>query len=60
DKFVRAKKHYSSTIKKNLDEILAAQTKLAEISEQRGLDISEIKEISRQMSIAEAKARRAK
>ena len=60
DKFVRAKKHYSSTIKKNLDEILAAQTKLAEISEQRGLDISEIKEVSRQMSIAEAKARRAK
>jgi RNA polymerase primary sigma factor len=60
DKFIRAKKHYSSTIKKNLDDILAAQSKLAEISEDRGLDISEIKEISRQMSIAEAKARRAK
>ncbi|AFI83201.1 RNA polymerase sigma factor RpoD [Methylophaga nitratireducenticrescens] len=60
DKFIRAKKHYSSTIKKNLDDILAAQSKLAEIAEDRGLDISEIKEISRQMSIAEAKARRAK
>ena len=60
DKFVRAKKHYSSTIKKNLDEILAAQSKLAEIAEDRGLNIAEIKEISRQMSVAEAKARRAK
>src|SRR5690554_469208 len=60
DKFIRAKKHYSSTIKKNLDEILAAQSKLAEISDDRGLSIVEIKEISRQMSVAEAKARRAK
>lgn len=60
DKFVRAKKHYSSTIKRNLDEILAAQSKLAEISAERGLSIGEIKEISRQMSVAEAKARRAK
>ena len=60
DKFIRAKKHYSSTIKKHHDDILAAQQKLAEIAEDRGLSISEIKEISRQMSIAEAKARRAK
>lgn len=60
DKFIRAKKHYSSTIKKHHDDILAAQEKLAEISNDRGLSISEIKEISRQMSIAEAKARRAK
>ncbi len=60
DKFVRAKKHYSSTIKRNLDEILAAQSKLAEISAERGLSIGEIKEISRQMSVAEAKASRAK
>jgi RNA polymerase primary sigma factor len=60
DKFIRAKKHYSSTIKKHHDDILAAQTILAEIATDRGLSISEIKEISRQMSIAEAKARRAK
>ncbi len=60
DKFIRAKKHYSSTIKKHHEDILAAQKKLAEISDERGLNISEIKEISRQMSIAEAKARRAK
>jgi RNA polymerase primary sigma factor len=60
DKHIRAKKHYSSTIKKHHDEIVAAQSKLAEIAEDRGLSIAEIKEISRQMSIAEAKARRAK
>jgi RNA polymerase primary sigma factor len=60
DKHIRAKKHYSSTIKKHHDEIIAAQSILAEIAESRGMSISEIKEISRQMSIAEAKARRAK
>ena len=60
DKHIRAKKHYSSTIKKHHDEIIAAQSVLAEIAESRGMSISEIKEISRQMSIAEAKARRAK
>jgi len=60
DKHIRAKKHYSSTIKKNLDTILNAQTKLADLSEDRVMPIAEIKEISRQMSISEAKARRAK
>ncbi len=60
DKHVRAKKHYSSTIKKNLDAILAAQTIMAELAQERGIKITEIKEISRQMSISEAKARRAK
>jgi RNA polymerase primary sigma factor len=60
DKHIRAKKHYSSTIKKNLDAILAAQTKLSELSKDRAMSIADIKEISRQMSISEAKARRAK
>ncbi|WP_438969663.1 RNA polymerase sigma factor RpoD [Methylophaga sp.] len=60
DKHIRAKKLYSSTIKKHHDEIVAAQSKLAEISNDRGMSISEIKEIARQMSISEAKARRAK
>ncbi|MED5508917.1 MAG: RNA polymerase sigma factor RpoD [Pseudomonadota bacterium] len=60
EKHIRAKKHYSSTIKKHHDEIKAAQSKLAEIADGRGISIAEIKEISRQMSIAEAKARRAK
>ena len=60
DKHIRAKKHYSSTIKKHLDEIITAQTTMGEISENRGMTIGEMKEINRQMSISEAKARRAK
>jgi len=60
DKHIRAKKHYSSTIKKNLDTILASQSKMAELADDRGMLIGEIREISRQMSISEAKARRAK
>ncbi len=60
DKHVRAKKHYSSTIKKNLDQVLEAQKTMAVLAEDREMNIGEIKEISRQMSIAEAKARRAK
>lgn len=60
DKHIRAKKHYSSMIKKNIDTILLAQSKIAELAEQRGIDIAEIKEINRRMSISEAKARRAK
>jgi RNA polymerase primary sigma factor len=60
DKHVRAKKHYSSTIKKNLDQVLEAQRTMAVVANDREMNIGEIKEISRQMSIAEAKARRAK
>jgi RNA polymerase primary sigma factor len=60
DKHIRAKKHYSSTIKKHHEQILAAQTRMAEISEQCGMTITDIKEINRQMTISEAKARRAK
>lgn len=60
DKHIRAKKHYSSTIKRNLDKIIAAQIKMGELAMKNGMTISEIKEINRQMSISEAKARRAK
>lgn len=60
DKHVRAKKHYSSTIKKNLDQVLEAQKTMAALADDREMKIGEIKEISRQMSISEAKARRAK
>ncbi|NQY51831.1 MAG: RNA polymerase sigma factor RpoD [Piscirickettsiaceae bacterium] len=60
DKHIRAKKHYSSTIKRNLDKIIAAQIKMGELAIKNGMSISEIKEINRQMSISEAKASRAK
>jgi RNA polymerase primary sigma factor len=60
DKHIRAKKHYSSTIKKHHQQILDAQTRMGEIAEQFGMTIADIKEINRKMSVAEAKARRAK
>ena len=60
DKHIRAKRKHSSTLAKLKDDILRAQRKLVAIEEETRLTISEIKEINRQMSIGEAKARRAK
>lgn len=58
------KKHEKSLninrINENQQEIKALQTKLATFELEYGLTITEIKEINRQMSIGEAKARRAK
>ncbi len=42
------------------DEIVRAQRKIATMSNETGLKISEIKDVNRRMSIGEAKARRAK
>ncbi|MDX1499993.1 MAG: RNA polymerase sigma factor RpoD, partial [Woeseiaceae bacterium] len=60
DKHIRAKRKHSSTLTKLKDDILRAQRKLIAIEEETRLKIAEIKEINRQMSIGEAKARRAK
>jgi RNA polymerase primary sigma factor len=60
DKHIRAKRKHSSILAHTKDEILRAQRKLVAISERTHLSIAEIKEINRQMSIGEAKARRAK
>ena len=60
DKHIRAKRKHSSTLAKLKDDILRAQRKLIGVEEATRLKISEIKEINRQMSIGEAKARRAK
>ena len=60
DKHIRAKRKHSSTLAKLKDDILRAQRKLLQIEEETHLKIAEIKEINRQMSIGEAKARRAK
>jgi len=60
DKHIRAKRKHSSTLAKLKDDILRAQRKLISVEEDTRLKISEIKEINRQMSIGEAKARRAK
>ena len=51
---------YSDVLDQNKDEILRAQNKLVHIEEESGIEISDIKDINRKMSIGEAKARRAK
>ena len=47
-------------LKKFEDDILRAQKRIKQASEEVGLQVSEIKDINRRMSIGEAKARRAK
>lgn len=47
-------------LKEYLPEIVRAQKKIAAMSEQTGLQIFEIKDVNRRISIGEAKARRAK
>ena len=60
DKHIRAKRKHSSTIARLKEDIFRAQRKLIAIEGETRLSIPEIKEINRQMSIGEAKARRAK
>jgi RNA polymerase primary sigma factor len=60
EKHIRAKRKHSSTLAKLKDDILRAQRKLIAVEDATTLKIAEIKEINRQMSIGEAKARRAK
>jgi RNA polymerase primary sigma factor len=60
EKQIRAKRKHSSQLGKLRPEIERAQKKLIQLERDNGLSVGEIKEISRQMSIGEAKARRAK
>jgi len=60
EKHIRAKRKHSSTLAKLKDDVLRAQRKLLAVEALTNLQIAEIKEINRQMSIGEAKARRAK
>ncbi len=60
EKHIRAKRKYSATLSKLKEEIQRNQRKLIAIEVVTQLSIAEIKEINRQMSLGEAKARRAK
>ncbi len=60
DKHIKAKKRYSAPLAKFKDEIERRQNKLKELEGLFHVLISEIKEINREVSIGEAKARRAK
>ncbi|HIF51945.1 MAG TPA: RNA polymerase sigma factor RpoD [Thiotrichaceae bacterium] len=57
---IKKKPAYAEKLKEQEEEILKVQGKLAIIFEDALLDISEMKEINRTISIGEAKARRAK
>jgi RNA polymerase primary sigma factor len=59
-KHIKAKRKYSSALLKMQEEIQKAQKRLQQIETEVHLSIPEIKEINREMSIGEAKARRAK
>jgi len=60
EKHIRAKRKHSSILAKYKTDVLRAQRKLRAVETLTNLKIDEIKEINRQMSIGEAKARRAK
>ena len=54
------KKDYGSKLNTFKDDIQRAQRRIAQIEEETGLTVGEIKEINRRMSMGEARARRAK
>jgi RNA polymerase primary sigma factor len=60
DSHLKGRQKYVTKLKELKDDVLRAQKKLAAIEDETQLSINEIKEINRQMSIGEAKARRAK
>ncbi len=60
DKHIKAKKRYSGPLAKFKDEVERRQNKLKELESLFHVLINEIKEINREVSIGEAKARRAK
>ena len=59
-KHMKAGKKYSAPLAQLKDEIERRQKKLTQLEEQYHLSINDIKEINREVSIGEAKARRAK
>jgi RNA polymerase primary sigma factor len=56
----KSKKPYAAAIGEHLDEILRMQKRIQNVQNDVDLDVADIKEINRRVSIGEAKARRAK
>jgi RNA polymerase primary sigma factor len=54
------KKDYGAKLQNEKDEIQRLQRRIAQVEEKSGLTVTEIKEINRNMSMGEARARRAK
>jgi RNA polymerase primary sigma factor len=60
DDHIKAKKSYSEALVPMVEEVHRIQKKLISMEEETRLSIGEIKEINRQMSVGDSKARRAK
>ncbi len=60
DDLVKSGKPYSEAISAHLDDLKRAQRRLVAVEEELSIDLSEIKEVNRQLSIGEARSRRAK
>ncbi|HWP94859.1 MAG TPA: RNA polymerase sigma factor RpoD [Gammaproteobacteria bacterium] len=60
EKQVRGRKKWSAALARHKEEIHKLQRRLIDLEQEMHLSIAEIKEINRQMSLGEAKARRAK
>jgi RNA polymerase primary sigma factor len=60
DKHINRTKPYGAVLKELSPQIIRAQKKLQQLEEETRMTIAEIREINRQMSTGEAKARRAK
>ncbi|MDJ0657469.1 MAG: RNA polymerase sigma factor RpoD [Xanthomonadales bacterium] len=60
DQHIKSKQRYSAALKARADDIRMLQDKLARLENAVKVRIIELKEINREMSIGEAKARRAK
>ncbi|HEV2112036.1 MAG TPA: sigma-70 family RNA polymerase sigma factor, partial [Gammaproteobacteria bacterium] len=60
DRQIKSKRKWSSALGKQREEVVRLQNRLRATEHETHLSIGELKEINRQMSIGEAKARRAK
>ena len=60
DKYIRAKRKYSSKLNKNKGKILANQKRLAKLEESSYLTIQGIKEVNRELNMGRIRADRAK
>ncbi|OUW78243.1 MAG: RNA polymerase sigma factor RpoD, partial [Saprospirales bacterium TMED214] len=60
DKIAKSKKPYAAPLAERIDEVVRLQKRIQNVQTEVDLDVADIKEINRRVSIGEAKARRAK
>lgn len=60
ERWVQAAREFSPALQRYSEHILKTQEKLVALAREAGMAVGEVKEINRQMSIGEAKSRRAK